>query len=107
MARKPRDTKAEYARRKAHHLALGHSVAQARGHAPVARKGAPRTPIKPDLKLRLVAALREFRITKNLTRSAKVAKVSPERFRRFLRENRLARKRKRRWSLLADTRPRE
>jgi hypothetical protein len=63
-----------------------------------------RSPIKSDPKLE--KALRVLRETDNQAFSAKTAGVSPERFRRFLREINLAHRQGRGWRL-TDLRPRE
>ena len=95
MARQ-RDFKAEYARRVASAERRGLSRSQARGHA---RHGeAPARPRpKPAHDDRLERALRLLRQTGNQGSAAKEAGVSPERLRRFLRENALAQRRGRQW----------
>ena len=84
MAQRVRDYKAEYARRLAKAFAKGLSRSQARGHARAGETS--RRPSSPADSQRLEAALREYRRTKNQVLAAKSAGVSPERFRRFLRE---------------------
>ena len=104
MARKPRDYQAEYARRLELGRKRGHSKARARGHG-VRLPTSPKVP-NAVLSERLDQAYAVFRDSRNLTRSAKAAKVSPERFRAYLRANKLVRKRGNAWSLLADNRVR-
>jgi len=99
-----RDYKAEYARRISEAAKRGLSRSQARGHS---RSGEaalkPPKIAKPDPKLE--AALKELRKTGNQGASAKVAGVSTERFRRFLRDQKLAERKSRRW-IITDSRPR-
>ena len=64
------------------------TASQARGHARAHEVGIKAKPIKSDE--RLEAALRQLRQTHNQAKAAKEAGVSPERFRRFLREQKLA-----------------
>lgn len=95
---KPRDHKAEYARRLARAFARGLSRPQARGHArageaPFRPKPATGGEIAADLQ----EALKSLRQTGTITQAAKAAQVSPERLRRFLRENELIKKEGRRW----------
>lgn len=97
MARQ-RNFKAEYERRLAKAAARGLSRSQARGHArageaPIRK---PKT-IKSDEKLE--AALKALRQTGNQASAAKEAGVAPERFRRFVRENSLAKRRGKRWHI--------
>jgi hypothetical protein len=80
-----RDYKAEYARRLANAFAKGLSRAQARGHARVGEGAKP--PLSTADRNRLETALKEYRRSKSQTTAAKSAGVSPERFRRYLREN--------------------
>ena len=95
MARQ-RDFKTEYARRVASAQRRGLSRSQGRGHA---RHG--EAPAKPRPQTvhddRLEAGLRLLRQTGNQGRAAKEAGISPERLRRFLRENALAERRGRQW----------
>lgn len=84
MAR-TRDYKAEYQRRIANAARRGHSRSQARGHA---RSGeAPIRVLASAHDARLEDALKALRRTSTQTAAAKSVGVSPERFRRFLREN--------------------
>ena len=105
MSTRSRDHKAEYARRIELGLKRGHSKARARGHRPTPRDAGP-TNDTPATK-RLELAYDAFRESRNLSKSAKAARVSPERFRLYLRANKLVRKRGGHWSLLPDNRVRE
>ena len=104
MARK-RDYKAEYQRRIANAAKRGLSKSQARGHARPGEK-----PIRGSNVARgdtaLEAALTALRRTGTQVAAAKEAGVSVERFRRFLRENKLAERQGRTW-LIDDRAPRE
>lgn len=104
MARK-RDYRAEYARRIANAKKRGLSRSQARGHARSGEK-----PIRGSKASRgdagLEAALKSLRRTGTQSAAAKDAGVSVERFRRFLRENKLAKRKGRSW-LIDDKAPRE
>ena len=108
MSRKPRDYKAEYARRIARGLARGLSRSQARGHPrskekPI-RKVAKAKPAKVDRRLEdAVAYLRKGR---SLTASAKHAHISPERLRRHLSSLRFVSQKRGRWVIGTDTRRR-
>jgi hypothetical protein len=95
MARQ-RDYRAEYQRRLARAAARGFSRSQGRGHArageaPLRR---PRTITSDD---KLEAALKALRRVGKQGTAAKEAGVSPERLRRFLRENSLMERRGRKW----------
>ncbi len=104
MAR-PRNYKAEYARRIANAKKRGLSRSQARGHARPGEK-----PIRGSKVDRgdagLEAALRALRRIGTQSAAAKEAGVAVERFRRFLRENSLATRKGRTW-LIDDNAPRE
>lgn len=102
MARE-RDFKAEYARRIENAAKRGLSRSQARGHARANETPVRPKPVKSDD--RLEDALKILRQTGNQGRAAKEAKVSVERFRRFLRTNALAERRDRQWHI-TDRRPR-
>ena len=102
MARK-RDFKAEYQRRIANAGKRGLSRSQARGHARSGERSVRDKPIASDE--RLEAALRLLRQTGNQGAAAKEARVAPERFRRFLRQNALADRKGRTWRI-TDSRPR-
>lgn len=103
---KRRDYKAEYRKRLERALARGLSRSQARGHARPGEKTlrSAKKVTQPDE--RLEQALRALRATGNQEQAAKSAHVSPERFRRFIRDNKLAEREGRRWRL-TDNRVRE
>ena len=102
--KKERNFAAEYQRRIARGIALGRSRSQARGHPTISEAPIKPRPTNSDAKLE--QALRSLRETQNLSRSAKGAGVSPQRFRRFLRKKKLARRKGRRWRF-TDRRRRE
>lgn len=100
---KQRDYAGEYQRRIANAAKRGLSRSQARGHA---RQGeASIRPMTGKSDVRLEAALKLLRQTGHQGRAAKDAGVSPERFRRFLRDNALAERRGKQWQI-TDSRPR-
>lgn len=94
---KQRNFKAEYARRIANAEKRGLTRSQARGHA---KAGEPLVKPKPATEPdpRLEAALKLLRETGNQSRAASETGVSVERFRRFLRENKLAARTGRTWA---------
>lgn len=104
---KPRDYKAEYERRIAKGINRGLSRSQARGH--------PRpteTHINQSLQVhqydkRLELGLKELRLGKSLTKSAKSIGVSRERLSHYLVQNVVIEKHKGRWRLKQDDRIRE
>ena len=99
-----RDHNAEYRRRLERGSARGLTRSQARGHAR-AQEGSPNAkPVRSDE--RLEKALRELRRTNNQAAAAKEAGVAPERFRRFLRQLKLAQRKGRIWEI-TDKRPRD
>ena len=101
--KRSRDFKAEYRRRLERTRTLGFSRSQARGHA---RAG--ENPIRGFKAIssdeRLEAALKLLRDVKKQGAAAKTAGVSPERFRRFLKEKSLAKREGRSW-IITDRRP--
>ena len=92
-----RNYKAEYERRLERASARGLSRSQARGHARSGEAGLRSKPIKSDD--RLAAALKLLRQTGKQGAAAKGARVAPERFRRFLRQNSLAGRTGRTWNI--------
>jgi len=100
-----RNYQAEYARRIANAKKRGLSRSQARGHARPGEK-----PIRGSKISRgdagLEAALTALRKLGTQSAAAKEAGVSVERFRRFLRENSIAKRSGRTWQI-TDTAPRE
>lgn len=102
MAR-TRDYKAEYERRIANAAKRGLSRSQARGHARSDEESIRSKSIRSDD--RLEAALKLLRRTGHQRGAAKQAGIAPERFRRFLRENALARREGQEWQI-TDDRPR-
>jgi hypothetical protein len=99
----PRDYQAEYRRRIARGFARGLTRAQARGHASSRNQKSNATQSKADPQLS--AAILEMNRGRSLTAAAKSSRISAERLRRFLVEQRLAQRKKRRW-VASDTRPR-
>ena len=98
-----RDTKAEYARRKAKGAERGLSGPQMRGHA--RHNEAPIKPRSQASEARLETGLKELHKTANLTRAAKQAGVSAERLRRFIRQNDYAEREGKGWRVTDTRRP--
>jgi hypothetical protein len=95
---KPRDYAAEYRRRIARGLERGLNRSEARGHR------STRKPVTSDERLEL--ALKQLRKTGKLKDATREARVSPERFRRFLKDQDLVERKGRAW-VFRDGRPRE
>ena len=85
-ARRKRDYKAEYARRKAIGLAAGKSLSVVRGHAKAGERSAPVPRGKPTLADPLERAAQLMRGGESLRKAAKALRVSEERLRRHVRE---------------------
>lgn len=103
---KPRDFKAEYRLRVNRALMAGFSRSQGRGHAKAGEAPIRAPPNREASRARLEAALKELRRTQNQARAAAEAGVSTERFRKFIRENELAKRQGRKW-VFDDQRTRE
>ena len=95
MARK-RET---YSQRIARGLARGLTRSQARGHARPGESAVRPPKINETLDERLTAALRAFRSNRNASQAAKSGHVSRERFGRFLREQQVAARQGRAWTI--------
>jgi hypothetical protein len=95
MARK-RET---YSERIARGLARGLTRSQARGHARPSERAIRPPKTAEVLDKRLTTALRVFRATDNATFAAKTGHVSPERFSRFLRDQGVAARQGRKWTI--------
>jgi len=101
-----RDYRKEYRRRIERGLERGLSRSQSRGHARTGERSVRSQSKKTKSDAKLEAALRELRSTNNQRKAAKTAGVSTERFRRFLRDNKLAKRKGGRWQI-TDQRKRE
>lgn len=99
-----RDYKAEYQRRIANAAKRGLTRSQARGHARPSE--AAIRPSPPRDAGPLEAALKTMRETGSQSAAAKAHHISPERLRRYVRQNELAERNGRVWSF-TDNRPRE
>jgi hypothetical protein len=98
MPKARRDYRAEYARRKTRGAAKGFSRSQARGHPkPTESTISSKRPSRPIEDDRLQLAFKVLRQEKSLTAAARVAKVSPERFRRYAAQRDIIERRGRRW----------
>jgi hypothetical protein len=103
MSRKPRDYRAEYARRIEKALARGFTRSQARGHAKAGEAPiSARKSSKPIEHARLQRALKELREKKSLTAAAKAARVAPERLRAAGIAKGAIEKQGRRWTVKAE-----
>lgn len=105
--KRQRDYAAEYARRIQRGTERGITRSQARGHSPArkVKRIAERAASVYDRGLE--NALRSFRESHNLTKSAKQHHKSAERLRRYAQQNRAVRKVGRKWVFLRDNRTRE
>jgi len=101
-----RDYRAEYGRRVISASTKGYSRSQARGHAKAGETPIRAPPPLAESMARLEAALKELRRTQSQARAAAEAGVSAERFRKFVRENELAKREGQKW-IFHDQRPRE
>lgn len=99
-----RDHKSEYCRRIASAAKRGLSRSQGRGHARPGEAAVRPAPLKD--RQRLEAALKTMRQSGSQTAAAKAHNISPERLRRYVRENDLAERKGRGWQF-TDNRLRE
>lgn len=104
--RNKRHYKAEYQRRIANAAKQGLSRSQARGHAKAGEAPIRAHNTKAKSDDRLEAALKLLHRTGSQQKAAKEAGVSPERLRRFIRSNNLAKRSGRNWQI-TDGRQRE
>ncbi len=104
---KPRDYKAEYERRIAKGLSKGLSRSQARGHPRPAETHISQSLQNVQYDKRLELGLKELRLGKSLTKSAKSTGVSRERLSHYLAKNSVIEKHNGRWRLKQDDRIRE
>lgn len=100
-----RDYRAEYRRRVERALSRGLTRSQARGHAKAGEASLRKPRNVEHVRARLEAALRILRAKGSAQQAAAEAKVSPERFRRFLQEEAIANRHKRSW-IITDNRVR-
>jgi len=104
MARK-RDYKAEYARRIRRGLAKGLARSQARGHARASEPAVRKRKVKAGEEKKIERAVKALRSGKSQKASAKAGGISVERLRRFIYENKVAKRDGSRW-VMTDDRPR-
>lgn len=100
MSRRPRDYRAEYARRIARGAMRGLSRSQARGHPRQAE--APLRIKRPAFSRQLEAGLRAIKSGQSLSEAARSVHVAPERLRRYLAASGIAKKRGGRWTVGPD-----
>lgn len=107
MTPRPRDYKAEYARRIARGAAKGLTRSQARGHPrhhePYAAELPTVRPWDPELEV----GLGQIREGRSLTAAARSIGVAPERLRSYVTRTGVARKKRRRWTIGPDFRQRQ
>ena len=100
MSRRPRDYRAEYARRIGRGAMRGLSRSQARGHP--RQTEAPLRIKMPAFSRQLEAGLRAIKSGQSLSEAARSVHVAPERLRRYLAASGIAEKRGGRWTVGPD-----
>ena len=105
MLRKPRDFKAEYARRIARGLNAGLTRSQARGHPAKAEKPVRKRKAPAALGRKFEKAVRALRAGESQRAAARAAGISVERFRRHIYANNIANREGSRW-VMVDNRAR-
>lgn len=106
MARK-RDYRAEYQRRVERGLAKGYTRAQARGHPGKDQGYVSGQQTAPRYDRRLEIGVKEMRSGKSLTAAARSAHVDPTRLRNYATGSGVVEKRRSRWAMVRDNRPRQ
>lgn len=106
MARKKRNYKLEYARRKARAAARGLSRSQARGHPKPHEKSIRQRNSNSRYERVLEKGVRALREGKSLSAAAKAIHVSPERLRDYAVKTGVVAKKGTRWTVSADQRVR-